>query len=50
VKNRKDPDDRIEDISENVAKIFKKFPTQGAPIAPVGTTGHDSTEPHGEGR
>src|SRR5215475_6235027 len=45
---RKDPDDRIEDISENVAKIFKKFPTQGAP--PVGTTGHDVPEPHGEGR
>lgn len=48
VKNRKDPDDRIEDISENVAKIFRKFPTQGQ--GAVGTTGYSSPEPHGEGR
>ena len=48
VKNRKDPDDRIEDISENVAKIFRKFPTQGQ--GAVGTSGYSSPEPHGEGR
>jgi uncharacterized protein DUF4136 len=39
----KDPDDRTEDIYENVAKIFRKFPTQGP--GPVGTSGHDSPEP-----
>jgi hypothetical protein len=39
----KDPDDRTEDIYENVAKIFRKFPMQGP--GPVGTSGHDSPEP-----
>src|SRR5262245_56679991 len=37
VKNRKAPDDRIEDISENVAKIFRKFPQLGGPVATSGT-------------
>lgn len=39
----KDPDDRTEDIYENVAKIFRKFPAQGP--GPVGTSGHDTPEP-----
>ena len=49
VRNRKDPDDRIEDISENVAKIFRKFPTQGAVAPVVGTSGLSVPVPQGEG-